>query len=91
MLIYVLVLPFTSAYFYFEWPWGPALFCWFVMALNLSRAFTLEREETNDYFYTHTLEMAFFIAAHLGLVLYLVLKRSGLWQTKTHEKVAVSS
>jgi hypothetical protein len=89
-LIYVLVLPLASVYYYFRWPWGPVLVCWFAIAMNLSNAFPLERHEDGSYFYPHTFEMAFFIAAHLGLVSYLVLKRSGLWPFKTHKEAAVS-
>ena len=89
-LIYVLVLPLASVYYYPRWPWGPVLVCWFAIAMNLSNAFPLERHEDSSYFYWHRFEMTFFIAAHLGLVSYLVLKRSGLWPLKTHKEVAVS-
>jgi hypothetical protein len=72
------VLPFASAYCYFIWPWGPVLVCWLVMVLDLSNAFPLISEASSNN-YVYSVEMAFFVAAHLGLISYSILKRFGLW------------
>ena len=84
-VIYSCALPVMSAFFYFKWPWGPVLVCWFAMALNLAIGFPPEPQR--DTYYT---QIAFLLAAHLGLVSYVFLKLSGLWPFKTHKEVAVS-
>jgi hypothetical protein len=79
------VLPLVSASLYFQWPWGPALLCWLVIGLNLLDRHPMPRDEFYDT------QMAFLIAAHLGLVLYVVLKAAGLWPFKTHKEVVAVS
>jgi hypothetical protein len=84
-LICFFVLPLVSASLYFQWPWGPALLCWLVIGLNLLNRHPMPRDEFYDT------QMAFLIAAHLGLVLYVVLKAAGLWPFKTHKEVVAVS
>jgi hypothetical protein len=84
-MIYAYALPLASGYYYFRWPWGPVFLCWLAMALNLwnKNAFPLKL----DYYYS---QIGFLLAAHLGLISYVLLKQFGRWPSKTHKEVAVS-
>ena len=75
-------LPLASACFYFRWPWGPFLVCWLAIAVQLLHGEPFPLGDPP--------QMAFLLAAHIGLVSYLILKRSGHWPLKTHKEVAVS-
>jgi hypothetical protein len=74
-MICTFALPLASACFYFKWPWGPLLVCWIAVAVHFLVA---NPSPLGDF-----LQIAFLLAALVGLGSHVIPERSGLWPIKT--------